>query len=137
VTGECTIVRRGGDHEGAQGLSYASGVTSTTSSTRALCLTTAELPPGRRSACHLHRGIESAGYVASGTLEFWWGAQLENHAVLQTGDFAHIPADVPHVIGTPADASAVIVVAHSSAGDQDGIELLPELDRLLDTQTTS
>jgi uncharacterized RmlC-like cupin family protein len=132
MTGDCTIVRRAGGHEGAQGLSYAPGVTSTTSGTRALCLTTAELPEGRRSACHLHRGIESAGYVASGTLEFWWGARLENHVVLEAGDFAHIPADVPHVVGTPAGASAVIVVAHSSASDQDGIELLPELDLLLD-----
>ena len=137
MTGECTIIRRGGQHEGAQGLSYALGVTSTTASTRALCLTTAELPPGRRSACHLHRDVESAGYVASGQVEFWWGARLENHVLLRAGDFAHIPADVPHAVGTPADASAVIVVAHSSASDQDGIELLPELDRLLDAQTVA
>lgn len=126
------MVRRGDAQEGAQGLSYAPGVTSATSATRALCLTTAELPAGVRSACHLHRGIESAGYVASGTVQFWWGGRLENHAVLAAGDFAYIASDVPHVVGTTDDASAVIVVAHSSASDQDGIELLPELDRLLD-----
>jgi uncharacterized RmlC-like cupin family protein len=129
--GECRIVRRGEAQAGAQGLTYAPGVTSATSGARALCLTSAELPPGRRSACHLHRGIESAGYVASGRVEFWWGGRLENHATLAAGDFAYIAADVPHVVGTPADASAVIVVAHSSASDQDGIVLLPELDRLL------
>jgi uncharacterized RmlC-like cupin family protein len=135
MVGDCTIVRRGGEHEGAQGLAYALGVTSATTRTRGLCLTTAELPPGRRSACHLHRDIESAGYVVSGTLEFWWGAGLENYAVLQAGDFAHIPADVPHVVGTPPDSQAVIVVAHSSASDQDGIELLPGLDQLLDAES--
>jgi uncharacterized RmlC-like cupin family protein len=127
----CVVIRGGGEHEGAQRLSYATGVTSVTAAAQALCLTSAEMPVGARSACHLHRGIESAGFVASGTVDFWWGDRLEEHAVLEAGDFAYIAPDVPHVVANAGDAPALIVVAHSAATDQDGIEQLPELDRLL------
>lgn len=130
--GECEIVRRGEAQEGAQRLLYAPGVTSGTTGTHSLCLTSAEMPAGVRSACHLHRGIESAGYVVSGKVGLWWGDQLERHAVLEAGDYAYIPADLPHVVGNAGSEPAVIVVAHSSASDQDRIELLPELDRLLE-----
>jgi uncharacterized RmlC-like cupin family protein len=131
VTVSCQIIRRAAPREGAQRLAYAPGVTAATAAVRALCLTSAELPVGARSACHLHRGIESAGYVVSGTLGFWWGERLEHHAELEAGDFAYIPADIPHAVGNAGSVPAAMVVAHSSASDQDGIELLPELDRLL------
>jgi uncharacterized RmlC-like cupin family protein len=125
------IVRSADAAQGLQGLWYAPGVTDATTATGRLCLTSAELPPGKRSACHVHRGIDSAGFIARGTVRTWWGEQLEHDAVLSAGDFAFIPADVPHVVGNDGDEPAFIVVAHSSANDQDGIELLPELDRLL------
>lgn len=131
MDGRCEIVRRGDTHEGTQRLSYAPGVTAATTGVQQLCLTSAELPAGARSACHLHRGIESAGFVASGTVDFWWGDRLEEHAVMVPGDFAYIGPDVPHVVGNAGQEAALIVVAHSSTSDQDGIELLPELDRLL------
>jgi uncharacterized RmlC-like cupin family protein len=126
----CEIIRRAAAVAGAQRLLYAPGVTSRTAGARGLCLTNAELPPGARSACHLHRRIESAGYVASGSVGVWWGELLEEYAVLVAGDFAYIPPDLPHVVGNVGSEPAVIVVAHSSASDQDGIELLPELDGL-------
>jgi uncharacterized RmlC-like cupin family protein len=128
MTASCEIIRRGDAVEGAQRLLYAPGVTARTSQARGLCLTSAELPPGARSACHLHRGVESAGYVARGTVGFWWGERLEHHAELGAGDFAYIPPDVPHVVGNLGSEPALIVVSHSSADDQDGIELLPQLD---------
>jgi uncharacterized RmlC-like cupin family protein len=127
----CEIVRLGEPHEGAQRLLYAPGVTGATTPTRGLCLTSAELPAGVRSACHLHRGIESAGYVVSGTIDVWWGERLESHALLGAGEFAYIPPELPHVVGNAGSEPALIVVAHSSASDQDGIEVLPELDLLL------
>ena len=125
------IVRAGGAVPGAQRLAYAPGITSKTTAAGGVCLTSAVLPVGARSACHLHRGIESAGYVVSGRLETWWGDELEEHAVLEAGDFAYIPADLPHVVGNAGSEPAAMVVAHSSASDQDGIELLPALDELL------
>src|SRR5689334_6979131 len=131
MDGRCEIVRRGEAQQGAQRLSYAPGVTGATTGVQGLCLTSAELRPGVRSACHLHRGIESAGFVAFGTVGFWWGDRLEEHAVLEAGDFAYIGPDVPHVVGNAGRDPALIVVAHSAPSDQDGIELLPELDLLL------
>ena len=128
---EIEVVRAGGAVRGAQRLAYAPGITSATTAVGGLCLTSAVLPVGARSACHLHRGIESAGYVVSGRLEVWWGEALEGHAVLEAGDFAYIPADLPHAVGNAGGEPAAMVVAHSSASDQDGIELLPELDELL------
>jgi uncharacterized RmlC-like cupin family protein len=132
MVGGVEVVRGGEPVQGAQRLAYAPGVTSSTTGVAGLCLTSAVLPGGARSACHLHRGIESAGYVVSGRLEVWWGDELEGHALLEAGDFAFIPADLPHVVGNAGDVPAAMVVAHSSASDQDGIELLPELDVLLD-----
>src|SRR3954470_18693913 len=131
MDGAVEIMRAGEAVPGAQRLAYASGVTSATTGAGGLCLTSAVLAVGARSACHLHRGIESAGYVVSGRLETWWGDALEEHAVLDAGDFAYIPADLPHVVGNAGTEPAAIVVAHSSASDQDGIELLPALDELL------
>ena len=125
------VVRAGEAVQGVQGLAYAPGVTSATTAAGGLCLTSAVLPVGARSACHLHRRIESAGYLVSGRLEVWWGDALEGHVVLEAGDFAYIPADLPHVVGNAGSEPAAMVVAHSSASDQDGIELLPELDELL------
>jgi uncharacterized RmlC-like cupin family protein len=130
------VVPAGGVKRGAQRLGYAPGVTSETTGAGSLCLTSAVLPVGARSACHVHRGIESAGYVISGRIETWWGETLEEHAVLEAGDFAFIPADLPHVVGNAGDEPATMVVAHSSASDQDGIELLPELDELLDRRAS-
>jgi uncharacterized RmlC-like cupin family protein len=127
----CEIVRKGEAKGGAQRLLYAAGVTSATTPTRSVCLTSAELPPGARSTCHLHRGIESAGYVVSGTVGCWWGERLEHSAVLGPGDYAYIPPDVPHAVGNLGDEPALIVVAHSSAHDQDGIDLRPDLDGLI------
>ncbi len=127
-------MRRGSAHEGAQRLSYAPGVTAASAGAQQLCLTSAELPPGARSACHLHRGIESAGFVAAGLVDFWWGDRLEEHVVVEAGDFAYIGPDVPHVVGNAGSEPALIVVAHSSTSDQDGIELRPDLDRLLSEQ---
>ena len=125
------IVRAGEAVQGAQRLAYSPGVTSATTQVGGLCLTSAVLPVGARSACHLHRDIESAGYVVSGRLEVWWGDALEEHAVLEAGDFAYIPAGLPHVVGNAGTEPGAMVVAHSSANDQDGIELFPELDELL------
>jgi uncharacterized RmlC-like cupin family protein len=95
-----------------------------------ICLVELELPPGGRSRAHLHRGVESAGYVIEGELEMRWGGQLENRERLHAGDLAYIPADMPHLVLNPTAAVARALVAHTASGDQEGIVLLPELERL-------
>jgi uncharacterized RmlC-like cupin family protein len=128
----CVLVGRGGRYAGTQGLTYGTGVTGTTAGAVGICLTEAELPPGARSRAHLHRGIESVGYVLEGTVETLWGERLEHSLVARDGEFVYIPADVPHVVRNPsADRSARALVAHTAADDQEGIELRPDLDALV------
>jgi uncharacterized RmlC-like cupin family protein len=125
-------VPRGASYTGAQGLTYGVGLTGASTGAHGLCLTEAELPPGACSRAHLHRGIETGGYVLEGVLETLWGESLEHSLVAEAGEFVYIPPDVPHAVRNPsADRPARALVAHTAADDQAGIELLPELDALV------
>ncbi len=96
-----------------------------------ICMTALELPPGGRSRAHLHRGVESAGYVIEGELEMRWGERLEHRVTIGAGDYAYIPPDVPHLVLNPTERTVRALVAHTAADDQQGVELLPELDALV------
>jgi uncharacterized RmlC-like cupin family protein len=126
---ECRVYRRGERYEGAQGLSYFAGLSGS-----AISMVELELPPGGRSRAHLHRGVESAGYVIEGELEMRWGRQLEHHERLAAGELAYIPADMPHLVLNPSEEVTRALVAHTAPDDQQGIELLPELERELDVR---
>jgi uncharacterized RmlC-like cupin family protein len=123
---DCRVYRRGERYEGAQGMTYFEGLSGS-----GICMVVLELPPGGRSRAHLHRGIESAGYVIEGELEMLWGERLERSDRVVAGELAYIPADVPHLVRNPTDAVTRALVAHTAASDQEGIELLPELDAAL------
>ena len=120
---DCRVYRRGERYEGAQGMSYFEGLSGS-----AICMVELELPPGGRSRAHLHRGVESAGYVIDGELEMRWGERLERRERIRAGELAYIPADMPHLVLNPMDEVARALVAHTAPDDQEGIELLPELD---------
>jgi uncharacterized RmlC-like cupin family protein len=126
----CVLIRTGETYEGRQGLAYAAGVTGTSAGSRGLCLTAMTVPPGGRSRAHLHRGVESVGYVIDGELVTLFGARLEERVVTSAGDFVYIPPDVPHLVANLNDAPARALVAHSAPDDQAGIVLLPDLDAL-------
>jgi uncharacterized RmlC-like cupin family protein len=130
MAAECVLVRAGPMYEGVQGLPYARGVTGATAGATRLCVTELTIAPGGRSRAHLHRAIESVGYVIDGTLETLFGQGLERSVVAGPGDFVFIPPDVPHVVVNRGDGAARALVAHSAANDQEGIVLLPELDEL-------
>jgi uncharacterized RmlC-like cupin family protein len=130
VAPECVLVRAGPVYEGAQGLRYALGITAASVGASRLCLTETTIPPGGGSRAHLHRRIESAGYVIEGTLETLYGEQLERSVVAGPGDFVFIPPDVPHLVVNRSEHPARALVAHSAADDQEGIVLCPELDDL-------
>ena len=120
---ECRIYRRGERYEGAQGMTYFGGLSGS-----GLCMVELELPPGGRSRAHLHRGVESAGYVIDGELEMRWGERLEHAERIRAGELAYIPPEVPHLVLNPTDRVTRALVAHTAPDDQQGIELLPELD---------
>jgi uncharacterized RmlC-like cupin family protein len=120
---ECRVYRRGERYQGAQGMTYFGGLSGS-----GICMVELELPPGGRSRAHLHRGVESAGYVVEGELEMRWGERLEHSDRICAGELAYIPPDMPHLVLNPTGATTRALVAHTAPDDQQGIELLPELD---------
>jgi uncharacterized RmlC-like cupin family protein len=128
----CVLVRRGATHTGAQGLAYATGLTGASAGSRQFCLTEGVLPPGGASRAHLHRGIESGGYVLEGEVDALSGERLEHVVRAEAGDFVYIPADLPHAVrNASTELPARFLVAHTAADDQEGIELRPDLDELV------
>lgn len=126
---ECRILR-GGEYDGQQGLTYASGVSAESAGSRGLCLHTLTIPPGGRAKAHRHAAHESAIYLVSGSAEVWWGEGLAHHDVMRAGDFIYIPAGVPHLPANTGDVPAFAVVARTDPNEQESVELLPELDAL-------
>jgi uncharacterized RmlC-like cupin family protein len=112
-------------------VTYAAGVSASTTGARGVCLELATLPPGARGRAHLHAERESAAYVLEGELLLCFGEQLEEKLVARAGDFLYIPAGVPHL---PANASAtepaVAVLARTDANEQESAIALPALDDL-------
>ena len=120
---DCRVYRRGERYEGAQGMTYFAGLSGSR-----ISMVELELPPGGRARAHLHRGVESAGYVIEGELEMRWGSRLEHRERVVAGELAYIPPDVPHLVFNPTDQATRALVAHTAPDDQQGIELLPELE---------
>jgi len=131
VSEGCVLIRPGEGAEGTTGVTYAAGVSASTTGARGLCLELATLPPGARGRAHLHAEHESAAYVFEGELLLWFGERVEEKLVARAGDFLDIPAGVPHL---PANASAiepaVAVLARTDANEQECAIALPALDDL-------
>ncbi|MBE2315820.1 cupin domain-containing protein [Solirubrobacter sp. CPCC 204708] len=118
------------DYAGRQGLEYGAGISNENTAAQALCLHRLSMPAGARAVAHLHQDHESAIYVISGRGEFWWGERLEHHAVVEAGDFIHIPAGVPHLPMNRSDETLEAVIARTDPNEQESVVTLPELDEL-------
>lgn len=127
----CKVVPSGPSYVGQQGFTYLAGLTSTTAGSRALCMTVLTLPDGARAKTHLHRGIETAAYIIEGEAEMYFGERLEHLLRARAGEYVYVPADMPHLVLNRSGAPCLVLVAHSAADDQAGIELLPHLDALI------
>jgi uncharacterized RmlC-like cupin family protein len=127
---DCTIIRSGDSYSGRQGLSYGAGVSAESARSRGLCMHRLTMEPGQRARAHLHEDHESSIYMISGRVEMWYGPQLEHHAVVEAGDFVHIPAGVPHLPANTSDQPAEAVIARTDPNEQESVVLLPELDAL-------
>jgi uncharacterized RmlC-like cupin family protein len=128
MSAACRLIRSGRAYQGRQGLTYLAGLTGETAGSRGLCMTMAVLPPGARAKTHLHQGVETAVYVIDGEASMYWGDRLEELLVARAGEYVYVPPDTPHLVMNRSAAECRAVVAHSSASDQDGIVMLPELD---------
>jgi uncharacterized RmlC-like cupin family protein len=127
---DCTIIRPGDSYSGRQGLDYGAGVSAESAGSRGICMHRLTMHPGQRARAHLHEDHESSIYMISGTVEMWFGPQLEHHAVVEAGDFVHIPAGVPHLPANTSDEPAEAVIARTDPNEQESVVLLPELDAL-------
>jgi uncharacterized RmlC-like cupin family protein len=131
VGATCRVVRSGDPYEGRQGLTYLTGLGRETVGSKAICMKVVVLPDGARAKTHLHRGIETAVYLVEGQAEMFFGNRLEQHVDVAADDYVYIPPDVPHLVVNRSGSHARALVAHTAADDQEGIELLPELDSLV------
>ena len=133
MTKRCVVVRAGDAAQGATGVSYAAGISSSSAGARALCLQLASLPPGARSNAHRHDEHESAAYVIEGEMELRFGDALEHRVVAAAGDFIYIPDGVPHLVANRSDSEpAIAVLARTDPHAQEDVTPVPELDALVD-----
>jgi uncharacterized RmlC-like cupin family protein len=91
----CRVLVAGQQITGKNGPVYAPGVSAQSTGARRINLQIAAIPPGAWSKAHKHAGHETAIYVLSGEPGMWYGEKLEDHLVVQAGDFVYVPADIP------------------------------------------
>lgn len=129
---ECRIVRAGEAFIGKQGLSYRPGISAETVGSQCINMQIVTIPPGGRAKAHKHVAHETTIYAVSGMSAMWYGERLEHHAEVSPGDFAYIPADVPHLPYNPSDSEpCVAIIARTDPNEQESVLLLPELDALV------
>ena len=133
--GEVIIIRAGGSYDGKQGMSLATGVSSRSAGSQALCLHLVAIPPGTRGVPHVHDGHESAIYTVSGETEVWHGEGLRHRSVVRAGDFMYVPPGIPHLPVNRSDVMTVAVVARTDPQEQESVvtvSLPPHLYELND-----
>ena len=129
VSHPCHVVRPDEAYTGKQGLTYVAGISVRSVVSRGLCMHLVHLPPGARTAPHVHQHHETAVYVLRGEVQIWYGDQLEHQAVVRAGEFRHIPAGVLHHPFNATETHALAVLACTDLHEQESVVLLPELDR--------
>jgi uncharacterized RmlC-like cupin family protein len=92
------------------GMLRLAGVSPKTSSSTGVWMGEVTLAASFRSGAHHHGDVESAIYVASGTLRFRWGAHLEHSDQGKAGDFIFVPAGVIHQEINASDAEPVVTI---------------------------
>jgi len=133
--GDVIVIRSGGNYDGKQGMSLATGVSSRSAGSRALCLHLVTMPPGTRGIPHLHDRHESAIYALRGETEVWHGDGLRHCSVVRAGDFMYVPPGIPHLPVNRSDVMTVAVVARTDPQEQESVVTLslpPHLSELND-----
>jgi uncharacterized RmlC-like cupin family protein len=122
--GDVIIIRAGGSYDGKQGMSLATGVSSRSAGSRALCLHLVTIPPGTRGVPHAHDGHESAIYTVSGETEVWHGEGLRQCSIVKAGDFMYVPPGTPHLPVNRSDVMTIAVVARTDPQEQESVVTL-------------
>jgi uncharacterized RmlC-like cupin family protein len=131
ATARFAVVKPGQTYLGKQGIVYGAGASKETVGAEKVCMNVMPMPPGARAKVHYHRDIETIAYMLEGECAVYYGDDLEHRIHVNTGEHVFCPANVPHAPSNEGDRPCTWIVVHSSGSDQDGIVLLPELDRKL------
>lgn len=123
---DCKVIRGRDAFEGKQGLTYFTGVSAETASSKALCMHLLEMPPGATAKPHFHEAHETAIFMLEGTVEFRHGRNLEHVDRVEAGDFVYIPAGIPHQPYNPTDKVARAVISRTDPNEQESVVLLDE-----------
>ena len=127
----CRLLSPGAGFRGKQGLDYNVGISAESAGARGIHMQIVTIPPGARARAHKHATHETAIYALSGVSAVWHGERLEQHTVVNPGDFFYIPADVPHLPYNPsATETATAVISRTDANEQESVVLLPELESI-------
>lgn len=124
----CKLIKSRALYAGVQGFSYREGINAESVNSRGLCMHTLVIPPGKRAHAHKHENHETAIYVVSGRAHTWFGDNLEEHVVVESGCFFYIPANVPHLPINEDDTPCFAVISRTDPNEQESVVLLPELD---------
>jgi uncharacterized RmlC-like cupin family protein len=127
----CRLVQAGIPFIGKQNLQYEVGISAESVGAQGIHMQLVTIPPGGRAKAHKHATHETAIYALQGASGVWHGERLEQHTIVEPGDFFYIPADVPHLPYNPsATESVVAVIARTDPNEQESVVLLPELDAI-------
>ena len=130
-TDRVRVVSTGQSYVGMQGFTFQTGVCAETVGPTRVCMTLLPMPPEARAKVHYHRDIDTIAYLLDGRCTVFYGDRLQHAVPVEAGQQIFIPADVVHAPANVSGKNCTCLVVHSSANDQDGIVLLPELDALL------
>ena len=131
ATDRFAVVSPGKTYLGKQGIVYGAGASKETVGAEKICMNVMPMPPGARARAHYHDRIETIAYMLEGECAVYYGDALEHRVLVRSGEQAYCPADVPHAPVNESGKPCTWIVVHSSGSDQDGIVLLPELDKTL------
>jgi uncharacterized RmlC-like cupin family protein len=69
----------------------------------------------KRTGCHSHGEAETAVYCISGRQRVYYGKGFEDFIEFGAGDFAYIPAHMPHIESNEWEEPCVCIVTRSPA----------------------
>lgn len=128
---KCRVIQPGESYEGKQDFTYFAGISAENTGSSGICMHLLTIPPGGRAKAHLHESHETAIYVLDGPGYMYYGEDLTEHLVVQTGEYLYIPAGVPHLPYNPSETKTITaVIARTDPNEQESVVLLPHLDTI-------
>lgn len=86
------------------------------------------VPPGTHSSLHIHTNCETAVYILRGRGYAYAGEEMDEYIEAGPGDFVHIPANLAHVVGCPADGKPLEYVVARNAQEEVVVNLRSAAD---------